>query len=95
MAWYHLLGVSLLGMPAIHAGDLPPGPADVAYQEAVKKHFSDLEEVATNREAVIEEIVRMWFMNLPGWEEKFRSLLNLINDSKLLAILNTNSYAEV
>ena len=37
----------------------------------------------------------MWFMGIPDWEAEFKSLLNLANDSKLLAILNAENYAEV
>ena len=90
-----VLGMILMGIPAVYAGDEAPDPADVAYEEAVENRLADLEEIAANREAVIDEIVQMWFMDEPGWEEEFRSALDMANDSKLLAMLNAASYAEV
>jgi len=94
--WFGIMvfGATLLGMPAVYAADVQPEPADSAYQEAMDDHIAGLEEIAANREAVIEELVQMWFMDIPGWETEFRSLLNVANDSKLLAILNAESYAE-
>ena len=58
-------------------------------------YANDLAEIAANRDAMIEELVQMWFMDEPGWEEDFRSGLSLANDSKLLVIQNAKSYAEV
>ena len=93
-AWFSIMvfGVILFGRPAVYAKDVQLELADSACQE---DHVADLEEIAANREAVIEELVQMWFMDIPGWEAEFRSLLNLANDRKLQAILNAKSYAEV
>ena len=96
-AWVNIVvfGVIVLGMPVVYAADVQPEPVDLAHQEAVDDHIADLDEIAANREAVIEELVQLWFMDIPDWEAEFRSLLNLTNDSKLLVILNAKSYAEV
>ncbi len=82
-----VLGAMLMGMPAIHAEDL--------YEDTVQTYFSNIETIASNREAVIEQLVNTWFMDLPGWEEDFRSALSMANDAKLLGILNAGTYAEV
>jgi hypothetical protein len=82
-------------MTAVYAADVQPEPANLAYQEEMDENLAELEEIAANREAVIEELVQMWFMEIPDWEAEFRSLLNLANDSKLLAILNAKSYTEI
>jgi hypothetical protein len=90
-AWFSIMmfGVILYTMPGGYAADVQSEPA---YQE---NQISELEEFTANRETVIEELVKMWFMDIPGWEAEFRSLLNVANDSKLQAILNAESYAEV
>ena len=90
-----VFGVILFGMPAIYAADVQPEHADSAYPAAMEDHIAALEEIAANRDAVIEELVQKWFMDIPDWEAEFKSLLNLANDSKLLAILNAENYAEV
>jgi hypothetical protein len=90
-----VLGLMLLGIPLVYAGDMDPDPADVAYQQAEDQGASDLEEIAANRDAVIEELVQMWFMDEPGWEDEFRVALSQADDSELLAIKNAKSYAQV
>ena len=54
------LGLFLLGMPPLYAGDLESSPADVAYEMAVEDRVADLEEIAANRDAVMDEIVATW-----------------------------------
>lgn len=96
-AWFSIMvfGMILLRMPAVYAADVQLEPVDLAYQEAMDDRTAQLEEIAASREAVIEEIVAMWFMDEPGWEEQFRSTLDLAHESQLLAILSAESYVEV
>jgi hypothetical protein len=90
-----VLGFILIGIPPLYAGDTEPSPADVAFETAVRYRMAALDEIAANREAFIEELVSKWFMDFPGWEEEFRSELDLANDRKLLAVSEAGSYAEV
>ncbi len=85
----------LLCIQSAHADDFQPTPADLAHQALIEQRFADLEKIAATRDVVIEELVDMWFMNEPGWEEEFRSALGLANDRKLLAIRGAERYAEV
>jgi hypothetical protein len=90
-----VFGTILFLMPSVYAGGLPNEPEDVAIEEAREDFMADLEEISVNRKAVIEEIVAMWFMDEPGWEEQFRSTLDFAHDNQLLAILHADSYPQV
>ena len=96
-AWFSIMvfGMILLGIPAVYAADVQLEPGDLAYQEAMDDHTDEIDEIAANREAVIEEIAAMWFMDAPGGEEQFRSTLDLAHENQLLAILRAESYEEV
>ena len=89
------LGLFLLGMPPLYAGDLESSPADVAYEMAVEDRTADLEEVAANRGAVMDEIVATWSADANGWEEQLSILVGQADDSKLLALRNAESFDNV
>jgi len=92
-----LLGVMFLIVPAVYAADLQPEPdpaASAAYEEMEADLQAELAKIASNREAVIDDIVAMWPTE-PGREEDLRSTLSQADDEDLLAILNAGSFDEV
>lgn len=89
------LGLILIGMPLLYAEEEEPSQADVAYQEAVQDRMADLEEIAANRDAVMEEIVGTWSADANGWQEQFSINVSMADDSKLLALRNAVSFDEV
>ena len=57
--------------------------------------MADLEGIAANRDAVMDEIIGTWSADTYGWEDKFSINVRLADDSKLLALKNAVNYDEV
>ena len=57
--------------------------------------MDDLEEIAANRDAVMDEIVGTWSADANEWEEQFSINVRMADDSKLLALRNAVSFDEV
>ena len=92
-----LLGVMFLIVPAVYAADLqlePDPAASAAFEEMEANLQADLAAIASNRGAVIDDIVAMWPTE-PGGEEDLRLTLSYADDEDLLAILNAGSFDEV
>lgn len=96
--WFGIIvvGVMFFGVQAIYAEEVQPEPdpaADAAYEEMEASLQADLAAIASDREAVIEDIVATWPTE-PGAEEDLRSMLSHASDEDLLAILDVDSFAE-
>ena len=97
--WFGIivLGVLFICGQAVYAADVQPEPdpaASAAYEEMEANLQADLAAIASNREAVIDDIVATWPTE-PGGEEDLRLALSLADDEDLLAILNAGSFDEV
>ena len=90
-----VFGLILLGMPPLYAQEMEPSPEEVAYQKAMQYRMADLDEIAANRDAVMDEIVATWSADANGWEEQFSINVSMADDSKLLALRNAESFDEV
>ena len=75
-------GIITLGLILIGVPSLYAGDMDA------------LEDIADNRDAVIDDIVAMWPTE-PGAEEDLRAILSQADEEDLLAILNANSFDDV
>ena len=92
-----VLGVMFLFVQAVYAGDVQPVPdpaAGATYVEMEANLQADLAAIASDRKAVINDIVAMWPTE-PGGAEDLRTMLSQADDEDLLAILNAGSFDEV
>jgi hypothetical protein len=89
-----VLGVILLGMPAVYAGDAQPQP-DPAADEASLQADDALEEIALNREAVIIDLAERWGPELEASVESISQMLHGATNEQLLAVDEAYSYEEV
>lgn len=64
------------------------------YATTLCGQMADLEEIAANRDAVIDEIVAMWPAE-PGAEGDLRAILSQADDEDLLVILNADTFDDV
>jgi len=97
--WFGIIviGLLFLGAQVTFAEDvqiIPDPAAGVAVEEMNANLQDALEEIASDREAVIEDIVAMWPAE-PGAEDDLRSILSYASDEDLLAILDAGSFAEM